>query len=526
MPSIMKKILVIGSVISVVVIVGWLIKNQSASVTVYDGVINKTIKSVQASRVGDIVQDGRSTLAYGQVVSAQGVDVVPEISGIINRVYKKLGDSVSPGTVIVELQNATQQQSVYQAQASLSSVQANLQRVKKGADHSAITNLENALSISETNLIQATNARANGLSSIVFVVGESIQTNIDSMFFRNGTKDSAELIILADPISTKYPLEASRKVLQNMYHSVSGQPVDSTTVIDAVSDLVDQYGSLTDDLIQHVTRLPDSKLSQTQKDEYLTVLRGIAQVIDGHKSTVSSLNTAVNNASQAVATAKNNLDDALAGPESEDLAIAVAGVNQAQANLTSAQLLLGKTRITSPVYGKISSIQATVGQLVGPSGVLFSVANNNTLRVDTSVSVSDASQIQIGDAVLVENMYQGYVSQMSPSVDIRTGKVALQILLRNQDVNLIAGSGVGVTFISNEDNQSAQDITMPIEAVFVRDDQPYVYVVRDGVAVPQAIVAQELFGAFIGVTGGLSLDDVVVLYARGIKDNQQVRINK
>jgi len=224
-------------------------------------------------RSARLQNSGESIVAYGQVVSTTGVDVVPEVGGVVKQVYKKLGDVVQPGTLVVELQNSSQLQSVYQAQASLASAQASLQKVQKGTDANTVTNLEITLATAQTNLVQAQNTLATNASSILSSVGGSMQSQLDASFFARGTETSAELKILADPISTKYPLDEARRTLQTSYNkAIAGNASYENTSL-----VLSQYKTLTTSLISHVNALSTSKMSQVQKDEYLTILRGIKQ---------------------------------------------------------------------------------------------------------------------------------------------------------------------------------------------------------------------------------------------------------
>ena len=216
---------------------------------------------------------------------------------------------------------------------------------------------------------------------------------------------------MADPISTKYPLDEARRTLQTSYNkAIAGNASYENTSL-----VLSQYKTLTTSLISHVNALSTSKMSQVQKDEYLTILRGIKQQIDGHEASLISLNASVNAAVQAIKTAENNLENANEDPDTQDVAIAKSQVAQAQASLASAQIAYNKTRITAPVFGKISSIDVRVGALVGQSQPVFTIANENTLRVDTKVTQAESRKIKIGEQVLVDNLYPGIVSVVSRS---------------------------------------------------------------------------------------------------------------
>ncbi len=97
-------------------------------------------------------------------------------------------------------------------------------------------------------------------------------------------------------------------------------------------------------------------------------------------------------------TAKSGYDQAVA-----QLALDVAGVQQAQADLDAAKIQLAYTDITSPVDGVVVSRNVDVGQTVAASfqtPTLFLIAQDLTkMQVDTNVSESDIGTVAAGQAV-------------------------------------------------------------------------------------------------------------------------------
>ncbi|MCW2276856.1 efflux RND transporter periplasmic adaptor subunit [Heliophilum fasciatum] len=66
----------------------------------------------------------------GKIAPVEEVSVVPKTSGKVARVYSDVGQSVGPGTVLLELENNDLQAKLDGARASLASAQANLDRAK------------------------------------------------------------------------------------------------------------------------------------------------------------------------------------------------------------------------------------------------------------------------------------------------------------------------------------------------------------------------------------------------------------
>lgn len=455
-----------------------------------------------------------SITVFGQVVSVTEVDVYPEMQGVVQSVRQSLGNRVATGETVVVLDNSSQSQELARAQAGLASAQANLQKLKNGATATEIANLTLALETAQVNLEQAETSLDSYLNTVRDGVAGSLQDTLDPSFFHNGTKRTADLRILADPITDKYPLNDMRIALQNDLSSVESA--------DDARDLLADYEELVDDLMNHVSSLKDGQMSPSNKDAYLATLRGIANTIDTWQTTLASRRAAVSNARVSLETARNNLADAQDGADAQDLISAQAQVNQAQAQVRSAEIALGKTVVRAPVVGNISALDARVGMLVGPSTALFTIANEETLRIDSKLSPSAARRVSVGDRVLVDGTYNGRVSVVSPSVDAATGQVDIQVLLQSGQGEVVSGTGVRLEIFPDVPASSARTLTVPISAIFVRDEQSYVYVIRDGRAVPVAVETNSLFGESIEIQSGISSSDQVITNARSVDDDELV----
>src|SRR4051812_8669071 len=101
-----------------------------------------------------------ATLVYsGNVQSRSQVNVVPKITGRVERLYVDIGDEVRQGEVIAELDRAALDAQVQQAEAAVSVAQARLQQVQAGSKEEDIEAAAAAVRSAEARLDQA---RAGG----------------------------------------------------------------------------------------------------------------------------------------------------------------------------------------------------------------------------------------------------------------------------------------------------------------------------------------------------------------------------
>ncbi|EXI65765.1 MAG: Acriflavine resistance protein A precursor [Candidatus Accumulibacter adjunctus] len=143
------------------------------------------------------------------------------------------------------------------------------------------------------------------------------------------------------------------------------------------------------------------------------------------------------------AVSQKDLDDATGAFQS-----AKAELEAADANLKTAKLNLGFTRITSPISGIAGIARAQIGDLLSPSGaelttvssvdpikVYFNISEQEYLKVATAASAAGRSTEDVPlELILVDGSiypHQGKVSVLNRQVDVTTGTFKVASLFPN-----------------------------------------------------------------------------------------------
>ncbi|EXI81180.1 MAG: Acriflavine resistance protein A precursor [Candidatus Accumulibacter sp. BA-94] len=143
------------------------------------------------------------------------------------------------------------------------------------------------------------------------------------------------------------------------------------------------------------------------------------------------------------AVSQKDLDDATGAFQS-----AKAELEAADANLKTAKLNLGFTRITSPITGIAGIAKAQIGDLLSPSGaelttvssvdpikVYFNISEQEYLKVATAASAAGRSTEDVPlELILVDGStypHQGKVSVLNRQVDVTTGTFKVASLFPN-----------------------------------------------------------------------------------------------
>lgn len=125
-----------------------------------------------------------------------------------------------------------------------------------------------------------------------------------------------------------------------------------------------------------------------------------------------------------------------AGPRRETLALHMAQVAQAEANVRYVRSLLDKTRVISPISGTLIERYLDVGEVVIPEKPIAVIADTEQLRINAEVDETDAGRLQLGDPVEVMayaypgKTYKGRVEEIAHYVGKR------EIKPNNPAVNL------------------------------------------------------------------------------------------
>lgn len=220
------------------------------------------------------------------------------------------------------------------------------------------------------------------------------------------------------------------------------------------------------------------------------------------------------------AAARATLDQRVAAEKT-----AQGDVITADANLKSAIINLGYTKIISPITGEAGRSKVTKGNVVGPdAGVLVTVVSRDPMYVTFPVSQREflaigqrgASRKDVGEALTVRlrfsdnSLYQepGKINFIDVAVNRETDTVVVRATVPNPKGSLIDGQLVRVAV---EADKPQEQIVIPQAAVILDQQGPYVFAVDGGKAVVKRIkLGSEADGNFV-VSDGLKPGDQIIV---------------
>lgn len=222
---------------------------------------------------------------------------------------------------------------------------------------------------------------------------------------------------------------------------------------------------------------------------------------------------------------KSDLDNAEAAERTSS-----AAVKQAQANVESAKISLGYTKVTAPISGRSGQQQVTEGALVGQSDatLLTTVEQIDPIYVNFSQAVGQIDTLRQAAAkgsVRLVDQGKAKVDLLHPdgsptgatgmldfsdtAVDASTGAVSLRATVPNPDHTMLPGQYVSVRLTMGD---LARAWLIPQAAVLRDATGPYAMVVGgDGKVVQKRLKADTSQGSNWIVTDGIADGDQVVV---------------
>ena len=194
---------------------------------------------------------------------------------------------------------------------------------------------------------------------------------------------------------------------------------------------------------------------------------------------------------------------------------AQARVQAAKATLNAQQLRMKFTRVVAPDSGVISARMATVGAVVSAGNELFRMIRQGRLEWRAEVMSEELGRLKPGTPVSVKAAngatLPGKVRIVAPTVDPQTRAALVYVDLPGD-----AGATAGMFATGQFDLGASSALTVPQQAVLMRDGFTYVFAVNADQRVAQLkVTTGRRVGDRIEIIGGLQADETIVAGGAG-----------
>ena len=344
---------------------------------------------------GDIV-------AEGHLKPVRAAHLAFQMSGTVEEVPVKVGDQVSQGDVLARLGNAEQ------ADAVLSTAQLELVQAQQALDMLNRTGSSN-LATAWASYMDAQQARAEAERDWEDLNVDNIDERIDDA--------TAEL-------------EDREEDLRD------------------AQEEFDKYKDLDEDNSSRTTAEDDL---ETAQEDYNEALRSLEEITRERDTVRAALDAALAVESEA----RHQYELSSEGVNADQLTLARARLENAEAQVAAAEDALSSYILTAPFEGVVADVAIEVGEQVSPESRAVSVADTSSWIVETTdVTELEVVDLAVGQrATLVpdalpEVSMEGVITEISQASIIQGGDVIYTVRLQAEDVDsrLKWGMTVEVTF--------------------------------------------------------------------------------
>jgi HlyD family secretion protein len=336
------------------------------------GITAAPTPSAQVRTVAVTRGDVRQVLTVpGEVSSARQVSMGFSAGGKLVEVTVRAGDTITQGQTLARLDTDPLNLAVALAQASVDAKQAALDKLKAGASTSDLAAANASVKDAQTALQNAQ------LSLSVAQNSSAVQQTI-----------------------------RDREYEANWYEVNYGESLRKYDAGKIDKDRLDQdYSNL------------------------LTAKERLATARTQAALSMSQANQTVANAQETLRKAQADLATLKAGSSSVDLKQSQADLQSAQLNLKQAQVDLANAVLLAPFDGRVMSVSALTGDIVGDSATVLTVADLTQLEIKATVGQEDVTQVLSGQAANVTfdalpgETFTGSVSRVVPTRASTSGAV-------------------------------------------------------------------------------------------------------
>ena len=198
------------------------------------------------------------------------------------------------------------------------------------------------------------------------------------------------------------------------------------------------------------------------------------------------------------------------------------------AQMTKDEINEGKAGIRAEFSGVVTEVTAVAGGPAAKGGSLFTVASNEDVVVDMSVTRFDLEKLEVGQSAeinLAGKTYTGEVSKLSRLAAENskgTPVVSAEIHIDNPDENIYLGLEAKVA-VSGRKAENV--VVVPVEAVNTGVDGSFCYVVdENGVVAVREVVTGLASSMEVEIQSGLSAGDKVIRNTTGMLVEEGMRV--
>lgn len=408
----------------------------------------------------------------GQVSAARQLDITSEVSGTIETIPIKVGQTVRAGQLLATIDDDD-------AADSLESAKIAYQKLIQPPTATELGNAENSL----------TKAYSDGFNSAAtaFLDLPDIMTGMKNLLYGQNTflSDQQSSYLISSVREYRDTAGRSYDRANNEYGKVllEYKSLSRSSATSSVEQLLENTYSLTKNA---AAALQDAQnaityIMKVQPDYQESLAASAAADVNAWSSTINGAVTNLLSAKNSIESTENSLRDLLAGVDELDIQSQLLSLRQQEKNYQN-------YFIRAPFDGIIGRIPVNIYEKAGSGTVIATILGNQKIAT-ISLNEIDAAKVKAGQEVAItfdaidDLAAVGTVSEVDLVGTVTQGVVTynVKIAIETDDQRILPGMSVGVT-ITTKRNPNV--LVVPSSTVKIQGNRSFVHVI-DNPPVPQ-----------------------------------------
>ena len=402
--------------------------------------------------------------ASGTVEPAQNPDLAFQSGGRVARISVAVGDTVGRGQLLASLDTASLSAQRAQASANLKAQQAKLDEMQAGPRDVDVSTKQTAVAQANLTLTNLYQTVSNSINDAYGKSSGAIHTDTDTLFSNPNSTSPTLLFSTSDSTygtsltNNRVDVSATLDTWQKEINLLS--PQSSNDDIEAALDTsLTHLISLRDYSNAAIQALgnavPSSNFTQTNISAALTSTSALHDSLSGLITSLQGYQQQLAQGKLGVQSAKDSLDQVLAGSTAQDIEAQQAQVEAAQASIENIDSQIASSQVIAPFSGTVASVHVKLGTIVPPNTVAISLNPSSALQITVYVSETDVSSItngQVADVTLDAYGSNRHFSATVATIDhaptmqnnVPAYKVTMQF--NQNDLAISSGMTANITF--------------------------------------------------------------------------------
>lgn len=426
----------------------------------------------------------------GKVKAKNFVNLGFDRAGRVGEIYKKVGDKVLAGEIIVALESEDIKSNIVNAEANKKGESARLSELKRGLRKEEYTVEENKLNNAKTDLDNAKKDLNNAIIIAFTRADDAVRGKTDKMF-SNPRSSNPEILLYVNNFGLEAKIENSRLPIEEALLDMKSI-TDLTSVDKKIENIlkIENYLAKIKDFLDNMS-IVVTGLSTTNQPNLSN------SELEVYKTDIYNARISLNTAIDALITSKNNLENkkslfALAleqfnlknaSATVESLDTQESKVEEASANIDKYNSDLRRTYIIAPFSGVVSKVDVEKGEIVGAGEEIVALINADEFIIESFVPEREVSKVSLDqnakvtlDAYGEKENFNSKIIEIDPAETMNDGVATyrIKIIFIEKDNRIKSGMTANIKL---ETKRREDVLILPSRFIIKNEDKNFVYMV-------------------------------------------------